>query len=59
MSYLSPGETAKYFNVSKETLRKWDDKGVIECIKTEGGHRRYKIPEKRDNRKIIYTPSFK
>ncbi len=55
MSYVSPGEAARHFCVSKETLRKWDEKGIIECIKTEGGHRRYKIPENRSRQKIIYA----
>lgn len=58
MSYVSPKEAIKFFGVSKETLRRWNIDGTIQTIKTNGGHRRYKIPEKDNNqgkKNIIYA----
>lgn len=36
-----PGELAKLLKISRETLRLWAQKGFIQSIVTEGGHRRY------------------
>ena len=38
---LSIKETAKYLNVSQDTLRKWDRTDKLKPLKTAGGHRRY------------------
>ena len=38
---LTPGEASKLLNVTIRTLLKWDYKGKINCIRTEGGHRRF------------------
>ena len=38
---LTLNETAKILNVSKETLRNWDNSGKLVAIRTEGGHRKY------------------
>lgn len=43
---MNPTDAAKYYNVSTATLREWANQGRIECTKTDGGHRRYKIPIK-------------
>lgn len=37
-----PGEVAKMFGVSPKTVKRWAERGEIECIRTLGGHRRYK-----------------
>lgn len=42
--YVSPSNAAKYHNVCPATLRLWADEGNIDFIKTDGGHRRYKLP---------------
>ncbi len=39
-----PGEVAKMFGVSPKTVKRWAERGEIECIRTLGGHRRYKAP---------------
>lgn len=40
---LTIEQTSQILNVSQNTLRKWDKKGInILPIKTEGGHRRYR-----------------
>ncbi len=38
---LSIQEAAKKLKVSTKTLRRWENKGVLTPIRTEGGHRRY------------------
>ncbi len=42
--YLSIGKVAQLINVSKSTLRRWDNDNVLpSSYKTCGGHRRYKL----------------
>ena len=41
-TFVTPEKARKYFNVSDNTLRKWDLEGKIETIRV-GKHRRYKI----------------
>ncbi|MBI2032831.1 MAG: MerR family DNA-binding transcriptional regulator, partial [Candidatus Levybacteria bacterium] len=67
---LTIGEAAKKLNVSIDTLRRWDKKGALLPIRTEGGQRRYdssqleKFTEVREevphyflqsHRKLIFT----
>ena len=57
--YVSPGEAAKHYSVTTNTIRLWADTGKIKYIKTSGGHRRYLIEDKIKDinikrRKIIY-----
>ena len=42
---ISPAQAAKMLGVSITTLRNWEKAGKIKCIKTLGGHRRYKRSE--------------
>ena len=42
---LTINEAAKYLNVSKITLQRWDKNGKLPAIKTAGGHRRYKLSD--------------
>ena len=44
-------EAQKIYNVTGETLRLWAEEGRIQTIKTEGGHRRYKIIEEEERKK--------
>lgn len=56
--YVTAKLACKYYNVSETTLRAWSNEGRIEFNKTEGGHRRYKIPDKaegRDRLRCIYA----
>ena len=39
--WLNTTETAKLLSISPITARRWTDKGLLECTKTAGGHRRY------------------
>lgn len=38
-------EVSKLLNVTKVTLRKWDDKGKLIAVKTPTGHRKYRISD--------------
>lgn len=40
--YIRPEEACRILRVCSDTLRSWDREGKIECVKTKGGHRRYK-----------------
>lgn len=37
---LTTGEAAQAFRVSLKTIQQWVDRGLLECWKTPGGHRR-------------------
>ena len=47
--YVTPKKALQYYSVSKDTLRRWDKKGQIKTIRTDGGHRRYYIPSDKPN----------
>lgn len=38
-------EAAKLLDVSDKTLRNWDNDGKFVAVKTEGGHRRYRLSD--------------
>ena len=38
-------ETGTLLNVSKSTLQRWDKEGKLIAVRTEGGHRRYKLSD--------------
>ena len=40
--YLLPGEAAKLLHVSRKTLARWAGLGLVPCIVTLGGHRRFR-----------------
>lgn len=42
---ISPKKTAKMLGVCIVTLRNWEKNGKLECVRTLGGHRRYKLEE--------------
>jgi putative resolvase len=44
--WLTGSEMQELYHVSQETLRRWVRENRIECLRTEGGHRRYKTPIK-------------
>lgn len=39
---LTIDQAAERLGVSKQTLRNWEQAGKVVCIRTEGGHRRYR-----------------
>jgi len=39
--YLTPSEAARLLHVSPKTIDRWADQGLIPCVVTLGGHRRF------------------
>ena len=39
--YLTPGQVAALLHVSPKTVNRWADMGLIPCVTTLGGHRRF------------------
>lgn len=41
--FLRPDDAQKLLKVSKQTLRNWEREGKLECLRTQGGHRRFRL----------------
>ena len=53
-AYLGPGEAARLLDVSPKTVSRWADKGLIPCVTTLGGHRRFLRSAVEQVRKEMY-----
>jgi excisionase family DNA binding protein len=42
---VSPAKAAEFVGVSKWTLQRWEQQGLIRSIRTLGGHRRYWVSD--------------
>ena len=42
---ISIGELAELKAVSVDTIRRWEKEGKITSVRTEGGHRRYRLAD--------------
>lgn len=42
---LTPGEVAALFHVDPKTVTRWASDGKLTCIRTLGGHRRFRAEE--------------
>jgi excisionase family DNA binding protein len=42
---LTPAEVARLFKVDPKTVTRWAAQGRISCVRTPGGHRRYRESE--------------
>ena len=40
--YLTSGESARVLKVSPKTVNRWAARGLLPCIVTIGGHRRFR-----------------
>lgn len=45
---LLPKEVAELFRVSEKTVWQWANAGKLDCIRTLGGHRRYRETQVRE-----------
>lgn len=45
---LTPGEVARLFRVDPKTVARWAKTGKIGCVRTLGGHRRFRESEVRE-----------
>lgn len=45
VKYLSPKQLGKAIGVSESSLKRWIDDGLIDVIRTSGGHRRVELAE--------------
>lgn len=43
--FLTPSEVAALFGVDAKTVSRWARDGKLSCIRTLGGHRRYRATE--------------
>ena len=41
IEYLTPGQVARVLHVSPKTVSRWADQGLLPCLVTLGGHRRF------------------
>ena len=48
--FVSPKQASLYYGVTTESLRQRANKGQVKFIVTDGGHRRYQIISKNNNR---------
>jgi len=46
--YLTPGEVAQALHVSPKTIIRWANEGLIPCMMTLGGHRRFRRADVED-----------
>ncbi|MDT9251594.1 MerR family DNA-binding transcriptional regulator, partial [Limnospira sp. PMC 1280.21] len=47
--YVKPKEAAQILGVHERILRRWDDNGSIETIRTPAGQRRYNVESYSDS----------
>ena len=52
--YLGAGEVARMLQVSPKTVSRWADRGLIPCVVTMGGHRRFRRGAVEDIKREMY-----
>lgn len=45
IQYLTPSQVARVLHVSPKTVSRWADQGLLSCVITLGGHRRFRRQE--------------
>lgn len=54
---LTAGQVAEILQVSPKTVSRWADKGLIRCVITLGGHRRFEPEVVEEIREEMYGPA--
>ena len=52
---LQIGDAARLKGVSINTLRRWEEDGKILPVRTEGGHRRYRVADLLTHGSLIFS----
>jgi putative resolvase len=55
---ISIGELAELKGISVDTIRRWEKEGKLESVRTDGGHRRYRLSdfvEEKTGKTIAYA----
>ena len=65
---LTTNELSIILRVSKSTIKRWTDDGTLQCVRTPGGHRKFKLSDVRkfiikyhydvDSSKKIFYPNM-
>jgi excisionase family DNA binding protein len=45
IEFLTPSQVARVLHVSPKTVSRWADQGLLSCVITLGGHRRFRRQE--------------
>ncbi len=53
-AYVGAGEAARILEVSPKTVSRWADKGLIPCVTTLGGHRRFLRSTVEEIRRVMF-----
>jgi len=43
--WISPARASRYLRVSRRTLQRWEERGLLRTARTPSGHRRYLLAE--------------
>jgi MerR family transcriptional regulator, light-induced transcriptional regulator len=54
---LTSAETASRLGVGVTAVKRWADEGVLPCVKTAGGHRRFRLPDVERLSRMRVTPT--
>jgi excisionase family DNA binding protein len=52
---LGVGDAATYLGVSRASLRKWSDQGLLRLYRTPGGQRRYSVADLDEFTRMMLT----
>jgi excisionase family DNA binding protein len=54
---MTPGEVAAMFRVDPKTVTRWVKAGKLSCVRTLGGHRRFRRAEVEELRRRMEQPA--